>query len=185
MNVVQAIFSIILYYQEGATAFSKIQNVTGVLFFMLMTAGFGGISGSLNAFNLERAVFIRERMSNSYSTSAYFWGRSFAIFPFDLAMPFIFIVICYFACHLNNTAGVFFLALLSLELVYWQASSYGLFISTLFKDVATAMTLVPILIIPLMLLGGFFINLNDTPKVFYAIAYISPFKYGFQAMITN
>lgn len=124
-------------------------------------------------------------MSNNYSTSAYFWGRSFATFPFDVAMPFIFIVICYFACHLNNAVGVFFLAVLSLELVYWHSASYGLFISTLFKDVTTAMTLVPILIIPLMLLAGFFISLNDTPKVFYVIAYLSPFKYGFQAFITN
>lgn len=36
-----------------------------------------------------------------------------------------------------------------------------------------------------MLLAGFFMNLNDTPKVFYAIAYISPFKYGFQALMQN
>jgi ABC-type multidrug transport system permease subunit len=124
-------------------------------------------------------------MSNSYSTSAYFWGRSFATFPFDIAFPFLFISICYFACHLNNEAGIFFYAVLILELVYWHASSYGLFISTLFKDVTTALTLVPVLLIPLMLLGGFFINLNDTPKVFWAIAYISPFKYGFQGLITN
>ena len=124
-------------------------------------------------------------MSNSYSTSAYFWGRSFATLPFDILLPFLFIVICYFACHLDNSAGVFFLAVLSLELVYWQSASYGLFISTLFKDMNTAMTLVPVLLIPLMLLAGFFVSLDQTPKLFYAIAYLSPFKYGFQALITN
>lgn len=124
-------------------------------------------------------------MSNSYSTSAYFWGRSFATLPFDLAFPILFAVIAYFPCHLDNSAGVFFWALLSLELVYWQSASYGLFMSTLFKDINTAMTLIPVILIPLMLISGFFISLDQTPKIFYAIAYISPFKYGFQALITN
>ena len=51
-NIVQAIFCIILYYQEGQTAFSRIQNVSGALFFMLMNVGFGAISGALSAFSL-------------------------------------------------------------------------------------------------------------------------------------
>lgn len=46
------------------------------------------------------------------------------------------------------------------------------------------MALVPVLIIPFMLLGGFFINLDnihDVRVIFYPIMYLSPFKYGFQA----
>lgn len=113
-NIFQALLCVVLYYQEGKTAASKIQNVAGALSFMLMSSGFGGISGALNAFSIERPIFIRERMSNSYSTSAYFWGRSFASFPFDIAFPFLFICICYFACHLNNEAGIFFYAVLTL-----------------------------------------------------------------------
>ena len=46
------------------------------------------------------------------------------------------------------------------------------------------MALVPLLIIPFMLLGGFFIDLDqykDIRVIFYPIMYLSPFKYGFQA----
>jgi hypothetical protein len=46
------------------------------------------------------------------------------------------------------------------------------------------MALVPVLIIPFMLLSGFFINLNDYVDIrviFYPIMYLSPFKYGYQA----
>jgi hypothetical protein len=46
------------------------------------------------------------------------------------------------------------------------------------------MALVPVLIIPFMLLSGFFINLNDYVDIrviFYPIMYISPFKYGYQS----
>ena len=51
-NIIQAIFCVILYYQEGSTAYGQIQNVSGALFFMLMNAGFGAISGALNAFSM-------------------------------------------------------------------------------------------------------------------------------------
>lgn len=50
------------------------------------------------------------------------------------------------------------------------------------------MALVPVLIIPFMLLGGFFINLddvNDIRVIFYPIMYLSPFKYGYQAIMTG
>lgn len=49
------------------------------------------------------------------------------------------------------------------------------------------MALVPVLIIPFMLLSGFFINLNDYVDIrviFYPIMYISPFKYGYQSGMT-
>jgi len=48
------------------------------------------------------------------------------------------------------------------------------------------MALVPVLIIPFMLLGGFFINLNDVTDIrviFFPIMYLSPFKYGFQGLM--
>ena len=69
---------------------------------------------------------------------------------------------------------------------YFLSSSYGLVYSTLIPKLETAMALVPVLIIPFMLLGGFFINLNgvsDIRVIFYPIMYLSPFKYGFQSMM--
>ena len=185
MFLIQSLFCVVLYYKEGGNAFSRMQNVAGALFFILLTVGFGGMNSSLTTFSMERPIFIRERMSNSYSTSAYFWGRSFATFPFELLFPLLTVVIAYFACHFNGDVGVFFWTILISELVFWHASSYGFFLSTLFSDPKVIMALVPILLIPLMLLGGFFISLDQVPKFFYFIEYISPFKFGFQALIQN
>jgi len=50
------------------------------------------------------------------------------------------------------------------------------------------MALVPVLIIPFMLLGGFFVNLNnihDARVIFYPIMYLSPFKYGYQGSMSS
>jgi len=68
--------------------------------------------------------------------------------------------------------------------VYFCSASYGLLYAALIPKLETAMALVPVLIIPFMLLGGFFINLDDVDDIrviFYPIMYLSPFKYGFQA----
>jgi hypothetical protein len=43
-------------------------------------------------------------------------------------------------------------------LTYWAGASYGLFLSVMIPKMELAMALVPVLIIPLMVLGGFFVN---------------------------
>lgn len=108
-------------------------------------------------------------MSNTYGTGAFFVARNLAGMPLDLFLPFLFIVIMYFAVPLNHKASVFFWAVLISELVYFFGASYGFFLSALFKDITVVMALVPVVIIPLMLVGGFFTNLNNIPKIFYPL----------------
>ena len=60
--------------------------------------------------------------------------------------------------------------------------SYGLFFSVFFSE-EMAMTMVPLIIIPFMLFGGFFVNQSNVPYYFYPIQYISMFKYGYQATV--
>ncbi len=66
-----------------------------------------------------------------------------------------------------------------------MASSYGLVLSTLFKDASVVMALVPALIIPLLLVGGFFAPLNQVHDFYRVFEYISMFKYGFQTMVES
>jgi hypothetical protein len=125
-----------------------------------MNTGFSYVFSSVNLFNFERPIFIRERLSNSYDTSSYFWGRSLAVLPVEIFTPFLFLVICYFVVNIYETGEAFLLALVAIESIAWMSSSYGLVLSTLFKDAAVVMALVPALIIPLLLVGGFFAPLN-------------------------
>ncbi len=47
-----------------------------------------------------------------------------------------------------------------------MGSSYGLLLSTLFSDSEMAMALVPVLIIPFLLVGGFFAPLANVPDFY-------------------
>ena len=183
--LIQGAFCAILYYQASDTSYASIQNVTGCLAFLLMTIAFSGAVSNISTFSTERSIFIRERMNNTYSTISYYIGRNVAYLPLEWLLPFLFIILGYFSSHLNNNAGTFFLQLLVLELVYWMSASYGLVISTAIKQFDVALALVPVLIIPLMLVSGFFVSLDQVPKFFYWLEYLSMFKYGYQGMITN
>jgi len=57
--------------------------------------------------------------------------------------------------------------------------------SVIIPKLDLAMALFPILVIPLMVLGGFFVNTNNIPKYLIWIEYISMFKYSFQAAALN
>ncbi len=109
-----AIIAIILYVDKAATPESYFQNFRGVLFFITMNTGFSYVFSSVNMFNFERPIFIRERLSNTYDTSAYFWGRSAAVFPVEIFTPFLFLTICYFAVNLDNSGNAYLLALVAI-----------------------------------------------------------------------
>lgn len=51
------------------------------------------------------------------------------------------------------------------------------------KNVAVGM--IPVLVIPLMLLSGFFVNNDNYLPVLIPFEYISLFKYGFQVFVQN
>lgn len=174
-----AVITIILYERIAEDQNSYLQNLRGTIFFFVMNMGFSSVFGALNLFNVERPVFIRERLSNTYSTSPYFFGRSLSYMPEEVILPLVLVAISYFVVNLNETAASFFMTYLSLFLVSWMGSAYGLFLSTLFSDAEVAMSLVPVLMIPFMLVGGFFAPLSNVPDFYKVFEYLSMFKYGF------
>lgn len=60
--------------------------------------------------SLERGVYIRERLSKSYTSSAYFWGRATAELPILVMFPILLSVLVYFPNGLNlESAGKYFI----------------------------------------------------------------------------
>ncbi len=64
-----------------------------------------------------------------------------------------------------------------------MSSAFGLLLSTLFADAAVVMALAPILIVPFLLVSGFFVPLEKVSKIFYPFEYLSMFRYGFYSII--
>lgn len=107
-SIVNAVMIMIVFSDLG-TYFAGIQNRNGALFFLSTTSAFGATQGALATFSMERALFLRERLNKSYSVAAYFWGRSFAEFPFHVALPILTTSILYYAIGLNPSVERFFM----------------------------------------------------------------------------
>jgi len=57
-------------------------------------------------------------------------------------------------------------------------------ISTLIPNFNLAISLVPVLMIPFIIMSGFFVNTNNLPVVFKPIEYLSFVKYTYQGLYT-
>jgi len=75
--------------------------------------------------------------------------------------------------------------LLAAILTYFTGASYGFMVSILVPKLEVAMTLIPVIVVPLMVLGGFFISSENIPDYLIWISYISMFRWGFQCAIIN
>ena len=60
-----------------------------------------------------------------------------------------------------------------------MGSSYGLLLSVCFEDSEVALALVPVLLVPFLLVGGFFAPLSEVPDFYKLFEYLSMFKYGY------
>lgn len=183
--IIFAIATVIVFEPLGDGQ-SGIQNRSGALFFLATMNAFSSIQGSIATFSVERPLFLRERLNKSYSVGPYFWGKNLAEFPFHLLYPILTIVITYFSIGLNDeSAKYFFILCAAMICTFFYGTSYGLLISVIIPKMEVAMALVPVLVIPFMVLGGFFVNTNNVPDYLKWIEYVSMFKYGFQAAALN
>lgn len=177
------VVTIIIYEKDADDLDTYIQNTAGLLFFLVLNCCFSGVFNSINIFSQERPVFIRERLSNTYRTSSYFVGRSLAYIPLEVFLPLLMLVICYFGINLDNSGHAFIITLGSSWLATWMASAWGLLLSTAIASAELANSLVPVLVIPLMLVGGLYAPLGNVHDFYRVFQYISVFKYQYQTMV--
>ena len=183
-TVCTGIFISILFWQSNLDTSAGWQNIKGSLFFMTMNTLFVAIQNVILIFPEERPVFLREVNNNMYNVTPYFWAKIFSELPYCICLPVIFGSITYFSIGLNKTAEQFFLFLIALIFIFNASTGYAMVIATTFSNKQVAVTLTPVLIIPFMLFAGFF-STNKLPYWTYPIAYLSIYKYGYQALYRN
>ncbi|KAF0702332.1 hypothetical protein As57867_007770, partial [Aphanomyces stellatus] len=77
---------------------------------------------------------------------------------------------------------VFFTFYLFLVLTASAAVGLGYMVGCIARQAQVAQILGIVMILPLLIFGGLFLNANTTPVYFKWLAYLSPLKYGFRGM---
>jgi ATP-binding cassette subfamily G (WHITE) protein 1/ATP-binding cassette subfamily G (WHITE) protein 2 len=172
-----------LVYLQISDDQQSVQDRQGALFFVTVNQFLSAVVGQVNTFPSERVLFYREHANNMYSMPAFFFAKIFADLPFQLVYPTIFSIISYFMVGFQSDRFALFWFLVLL--VANVGASMGLLVGIKAKDATTAISSVPLVVIPFMLFSGFLINVDSTPPYFIWIEYLSPIKYCFQGIAIN
>jgi len=187
-RLIQALFMALLvgllYLQLGNDQ-ASIGNREGSLFFIVMSSAMGPMMSCLVAFQAERVVFVREHCTGSYSTLVYYLAKLLSSVPFLMLAPAVQGTITYWMVGYQAEASKFFIFLAGMTVVTFTAHALGLMISAGAPNMGIAMAIAPLFMIPLMLLGGFFLGSSSIPPWLLWLQYFSPFKYGFDVLANN
>nr|XP_022306323.1 protein white-like [Crassostrea virginica] len=189
-KIVQTIlFAVILglFYLKTDNFYKQddVMNINGCIFFAIVSLSLDSIFPILNVFPSEVPIFVREYGCNLYRVDIYYLSKIIVEIPFHILTPAIFMTILYFMSGLLYEKVEFFTAVGIAALVANAAAGFGYTISAGAPSITAALALAPLLLMPLMMNGGFFLNNRTVPVYFLWIKYSSWFMYSNELMILN
>ncbi|KAF9344522.1 hypothetical protein BGX26_004274, partial [Mortierella sp. AD094] len=172
-------------YFKVTMALAGFQNRAGSLFFMLALLGFSSIS-ALGAFTDTRTLFIKERSNGYYPPMPFIISTLiFDLIPLRIVPAILLGCISYFMIGLSPVVETFFKFLLILVLFNISTAMFCLVIAAGVRATGVASLASSIVMLFMMLFGGFMINSGNIPAALTWIQYLSMFKYGFEALAVN
>jgi len=184
INVFQilAVAIIVACLWSGATS---VRDVIGVLFFVNIQQSFNAQNTVLRLFPTERALMQRERGCGTYRMLPYFLAKSAGDLVAVFVLPVGYAVIIYFSVGLRRELGSFlWYLLLSLTTVF-TGQSLGLLVSIAVPDLALANCVSFVLVLFIMLFGGFYVNVDRIPEWISGVRYASYMYWAFSGMVIN
>jgi ABC-type multidrug transport system ATPase subunit len=179
------IFSLLIggIYSKNDNSQKSIQNMKGVLFFILINQSFTTILAVLNSFPREKLIVNRERSGRAYNTLAYCMAKFFVEQPFNLTPIVVYSLIVHKLANMNsNTLGQFIGICLFANAT---GLALGLAISAFAPSVEAASAVGPVFIIIGILFGGFYIKISSLPIILNWIPFISLFRWAYEALCIN
>jgi hypothetical protein len=179
--VVMAVILSLIWFQVSNDQ-NGVQDRSGVLFFITTNGLMQNVMGVLTTFSAERGAVLREQENGMYSTGPYFVSRVLCDIPIKLVGPCLFGTIAYWCVGFQPVAEKYLMFLGFLILLALAGNSLGLFLACIFPDVAVALAVAPVIILPLVMFSGFVLNPESIPVYLFWVEWISPTKYAFAAL---
>ncbi|KAJ7318624.1 ATPase [Desmophyllum pertusum] len=174
----------IIFFQTSINQ-DGVRNIYGVLFFLVTSTTFTNIVAVAFTFPMELPVFLREHHNGMYRSDVYFLCKTTAEAPAFFIAPLFLITIGYWMIGLRPHVPRFLAAYGILALVSTSTVSYAYIISTISANESISTALSGPLTLPLLIVGGFFIDNTTIPGWLSWLKYISWFYYGYEALVIN
>ncbi|XP_062574765.1 protein white-like [Saccostrea cucullata] len=183
------LFAVILglFYLKTDNHYTQddVMNINGCIFFAIVSLSLDTILPILNVFPCEVPIFVREYGCKLYRVDVYYLSKIIVEIPFLIITPTIFMSILYWMSGFVYNLIKFFTAVGISVLVANTAAGFGYVISACAPSIAAALAIAPLLIMPLMMNGGFFLNSRTVPDYFLWLKYSSWFMYSNELMTVN
>ncbi|KAG1687842.1 hypothetical protein DVH05_004573 [Phytophthora capsici] len=160
-----------------------IQNFTGGFFFLIVNQTFGSANPVFISVPMELPIIMREYKAGLYHLLSWYFAKNVSEIPMQILLPIIFFVPAYLLIGIGHGFDVYIYQQIIMILVNSCAVGLGYMVSCLVRRIDIAPIIGMIIILPFMLFGGLLINSDDCPKYFIWVQYISPIKYGFEAIM--
>ncbi|GFV96372.1 protein white [Trichonephila clavipes] len=162
-----------------------VMNINGALFLLLVNVSFNNMYTVINAFTVEEPIFLREHWNGMYRADVYFLSKTIAEAPLLMFMTTILVSIVYWLTGFRPDLSAFLISLAIFNLVAHAAASFGYMISCISTGLNVAPSIASPFILPFVIFGGFYLNVDSVPKYFVWLKYISMFYYGNEALLIN
>ena len=165
---------------------SRIQNLGGFFFMICANIFMGGTASTTTTILPVKPLFMKDSQSRLYSPLAFFIGTSMHIVPFFCIATTITGIAEFFIFKLNFDPQVSLLWFWAFGIVaYGAGSSFGLLISAVADKFADMGALMPIVVLPMILVSGFFANILTITWPLRIYSYLSPIRFIFQGLVLN
>eukprot|EP01083_Nonionella_stella_P141090 434084_1 len=184
MSIFFALFLSALY-SETDYGQKSIQDRSGILFFIGINQSFGGMFNTVNAFVLEKAIVMRERQAKSYHISSYYLTKICTALPIDMMAPLVFSCVLYWIVGLNDDPFAFVAFLVITVAVSLAAIGLGFCVGSMTDTVETAAAIAPVVMVMMILFGGFYINTENIPEWLAYLTNFSTIQWSYGAYVIN
>lgn len=120
-----------------------------------------------------------------YSPSLYFWAKMLTQLPVNVLVPVLQGTVGWWMIGFNDAVVPYLVFIVVSVLLSNVAFALGLALSSFILDPAAVQRVQPLILLPFMLFGGFFLNADNTPVYFIWLQYLSFLSYAFRAVMNK
>ncbi|EEY67882.1 ATP-binding Cassette (ABC) Superfamily [Phytophthora infestans T30-4] len=159
-----------------------VRNFSGAFFYIVTDQVYSASMPAIISVPVELPIVYRELDVGLYRIGAWFLAKNLCELPSQVALPILNLVPIYFLIF-----GIFYnpgiLAFMQMLILLISISSacvaFGYAVSCMCRRVDIAPIVGNIIIMPLLLLGGMFVDPKRVPTLFRWLELVTPFKYGY------
>eukprot|EP00522_Entomoneis_paludosa_P017210 CAMPEP_0172445160 /NCGR_PEP_ID=MMETSP1065-20121228/5083_1 /TAXON_ID=265537 /ORGANISM="Amphiprora paludosa, Strain CCMP125" /LENGTH=748 /DNA_ID=CAMNT_0013195957 /DNA_START=16 /DNA_END=2262 /DNA_ORIENTATION=- len=156
-----------------------------LFFFMLIGQSNGVVTSAVHVFATERTLLQRERAKKMYRVASYFLAKTVSDMTNNVLLPVLYTMIVYWMANLRPTVTAYCQFSLTYYLIFSTAQSMGLALSIAIPKTQLALVLAPPITLFFMIMGGFYIPIDQMHPGIEWATWLSFCRYGYSALLIN